>query len=80
MELVELPSRSYREEDAMAGGEDGRNATGVKKKGKCLFHSGCLGNGRTGVPNLCPEHHMQIRELTRVYFDLAQPHHCYIVC
>ncbi|KAL4071873.1 MAGE-domain-containing protein [Scleroderma citrinum] len=32
MELVELQSRSYREEDAMAGDEEGRNATGVKKR------------------------------------------------
>jgi len=45
MELVELPSRNYREDDAMAGGEDGRNATGVKKKGRCPFHIDCLGNG-----------------------------------
>ncbi|KAI6024203.1 MAGE-domain-containing protein [Pisolithus marmoratus] len=32
MELVELQSRNYREEDL---NEDARNATGVKKKGKC---------------------------------------------
>lgn len=32
MELVELQSRNYREEDIMVGNEEARNATGVKKR------------------------------------------------
>ncbi|KAI6132996.1 MAGE-domain-containing protein [Pisolithus croceorrhizus] len=36
MELVELQSRNYREEDLMAGNEEARNATGVKKRGKSV--------------------------------------------
>ncbi|KAI6126933.1 MAGE-domain-containing protein [Pisolithus sp. B1] len=39
MELVELQSRNYREEDLMAGNEEARNATGVKKRGKCPLPS-----------------------------------------